>query len=237
MPGGYIAQCFDAATRGARGRPGRESSAVLFALLSARPRDNLRAGNSGCSVKKELRTKLRSVLAGTPHERIVEKSRLAALRLFNEPEYRRAEILMVYLPLQQEADATPIALQAWRDRKRVLAPRISWESHQMIPVEIRDLDEDVAETSFGIRQPIEGPPIPMRLIDLVIVPGLAFDPYGNRLGRGRGFYDRFLAKPDFRGIPCGFALEEQFVSNIPAGPHDQKVRLLVTDAAVRRFDP
>lgn len=187
-------------------------------------------------MKKALRTKLRSILASIPPETIQERSNRAAKLLLLEPEYKQAEIVMVYLSLPQEADTTPIVLQAWQERKKVVAPQVSWESHQMIPIEIGNLDEDVASNQLGLREPIHGLPIPIELIDLVIVPGLAFDPFGNRLGRGRGFYDRFLAKPEFRGRACGFALEAQVVDSIPAGPHDMKVHMLVTEERVRRFD-
>jgi len=188
-------------------------------------------------VKKELRSRLRALLASISPQIIQDRSRAAADRLFQTPEYQRAEIMMIYLSLPHEVDTTPIVLQAWKDRKKVVAPQVSWESRQMIPLEIRNLDEDIASNRLGIREPIRGLPIPIELIDLVIVPGLGFDPFGNRLGRGRGFYDRFLGKPEFAGIPCGLALEEQVVDSIPGGPHDMKVRLLVTDQATRRFDP
>lgn len=197
----------------------------------------LRGATDEALVKKELRTKLRSILASIPPETIQERSHLAAKLLFNEPEYRQSEIMMVYLSLPQEADTTPIVLQAWQDGKKIVAPQISWESHQMIPIEISNLDEDVAGNQLGVREPIRGLPIPIQLVDLVIVPGLAFDPFGNRLGRGRGFYDRFLGKPEFRGKTCGLALEAQVVGSIPAGPHDVKVHMLVTEQRVRRFDP
>ncbi len=186
-------------------------------------------------VKRELRTKLRSVLASISPESALTMSRAAAAHLFATPEYRQTEVLMVYLSQTEEVDTTPIVLQAWKDGKTVAAPQVSWESRQMVPHEIKNLDEDIARNQFGLREPAGGLPIPIELIDLVIVPGLAFDPVGNRLGRGRGFYDRFLAKPDFKGRSCGLAFEVQIVGAIPAGEHDQKVDLLVTDKQVRRF--
>ena len=186
-------------------------------------------------VKKELRSKLRSLLASIPPATLQARSRQAAQRLFAEPEYQNAEVMMIYLSLPQEADTTPIVLQSWKDRKRVLAPQLSWESKQMVPVQINNLDTDIADTSYGIREPARGMPLPIELIDLVIVPGLGFDPQGNRLGRGRGFYDRFLGKPAFRGVTCAFAIEEQYVESISAKPHDVKVHMLVTDQAVRRL--
>ena len=188
-------------------------------------------------MKKELRTRIRGVLSSLSPEEIHERSRRAAKLLFQTPEYRRAEIMMIYLSLPTEADTTDIVLQAWQDRKKVVAPQVSWESRQMIPMEIRNLNEDVTERQFGIREPIHGLPIPIGLIELVIVPGLGFDPYGNRLGRGRGVYDRFLGKAEFKGTTCGFALECQFVDNIAASAHDVKMKMLVTEEKVRRFDP
>ncbi len=186
-------------------------------------------------MKKELRSKLQAVLAAIPSTTLDAQSVEAARRLFAEPEYQRAEILMIYLSLPREADTTPIVLQAWKDIKRVLAPQVSWESKKMIPVEINDLDTDIAPTPYGRWQPVRGTPIPIELIDLVIVPGLGFDGQGNRLGRGRGFYDRFLARPEFRGVICGLAHENQYVDSLPSREHDRKVHMLVTDKAVRRF--
>ena len=88
---------------------------------------------------------------------------------------------------------------------------------------------------MGIREPIEGPPLPLSEIDLVIVPGLGFDEEGNRLGRGRGFYDRFLSHPNFHGVSCAVAFEEQVFESIPVDPADVRMDMLVTDVKVRRF--
>ena len=106
----------------------------------------------------------------------------------------------------------------------------------MIPVEIRSLTEDIEETHGRLRQPVQGEPVPVSMIDLLVVPGLGFDVKGNRLGRGRGFYDRFLAKPDFVGTICALSLEEQVVEAVPTDTHDIRVNMIVTDRQVRRCD-
>lgn len=187
------------------------------------------------SAKKELRQKLRQVLADLSPDDVSTRSLRAAHRLFEQPEYIKAEIVMVFLPLPNELDTTPIVLRSWQDRKRVLAPKVAWNQRRMLPLEIRSLTDDLVVSTMGIREPVTGIPFPISLIDLVIVPGLAFDEYGNRLGRGRGFYDRFLAHPEFEGVACGVALEEQVSKRLPVGPLDRPVDMLITDERVRRF--
>lgn len=164
-----------------------------------------------------------------------ERSIAACRRLFEQPEYRKAEVVMLFLSTAHEVDTSQIALQCWADLKRVLAPKVSWEQRRMLPIEIRSLTTDVRPGVMGIREPVDGMPIPVADIDLVIVPGLGFDARGNRLGRGRGFYDRFLSHPDMRATTCGLALEDQFVGTVPHDEWDVRVQMLATDACVRRF--
>ncbi|MFQ5489982.1 MAG: 5-formyltetrahydrofolate cyclo-ligase [Phycisphaerae bacterium] len=186
-------------------------------------------------MKKHLRQRLRKVLGEIPDEHSRLQSARACQLLVAQREYKNAEIIMVFLSLPGEIDTTAICLKAWQDRKRVLAPRVSWEQRRMIPVEIRSLTHDLTITDLGLREPAAGTPFLPSLIDLVVVPGLGFDEYGNRLGRGRGFYDRFLATPDFKGVACGLAFESQFMDELPTGPLDRGVDMLVTDEKVRRF--
>lgn len=170
-----------------------------------------------------------------PPEELAAKSLRACHRLFEQPEYIKAELVMVFLSLPNEVDTSALVLRAWQDRKRVLAPKVSWNQRRMMPLEIRSLTDDLMVSTMGIREPVTGIPFPISLIDLVIVPGLGFDEYGNRLGRGRGFYDRFLAHPEFEGTACALASEVQMIDTIPVGPLDCQVDMLVTDEKVRRF--
>jgi len=188
------------------------------------------------SAKRELRDRLRKVLADITAEQLAAKSELACRKLVERPEYRKAQTIMVFLSLAHEVDTTPLVLHAWQHDKRVLAPKVSWDQRRMIPVEIRSLTDDLAAGLLGVREPLAGAPYPIDLIDLVVVPGLAFDAYGNRLGRGRGFYDRFLSNPELKAVACALAIEEQVVDSLPTGPGDRRVHMLVTDQNVRVFD-
>jgi len=144
---------------------------------------------------------------------------------------------MLFLSLPLEVDTTPVVLKAWQTRKRVLAPRVSWNQRRIVPIEIRSLTDDLAVSSLGIREPISGTPFPISIIDLIVMPGLGFDEFGHRLGRGQGFYDKFIASAEFTGTTCGLAFEEQVLQNVPVGPLDRSVDMLVTDEKVRRFQP
>ena len=187
------------------------------------------------SAKRELRQRIRKILADVPPEELETRSVKTCHRMFEQREYINAEVIMVFLSLPTEIDTTPLVLRAWQDRKRVLAPKVSWNQRRMLPIEIRSLTQVLAIANMGIREPVTGIPFPVSLIDMVIVPGLAFDEYGNRLGRGRGFYDRFLAHPEFDGVACGLALEVQIMPSVPVGPLDRHVDMVITDENVRRF--
>ena len=185
--------------------------------------------------KKELRQELRRRLDAIRTDELRARSAAVCQRLIELSEYKRAEIVMIFLSMRKEVDTSPIAQHCWSTMKRVLAPKVAWEQRRMLPIEIQSLTSDVSEGIMGIREPVDGLPIPVADIDLVIVPGLAFDKAGNRLGRGRGFYDGFLSHRDFRGVSCALALEEQVVDRVPSDERDVRVQMLVTDARVRRF--
>ena len=189
-------------------------------------------------IKKALRQQIRDLLSKLTPEEHHEASIHACARMTETREYQQAEIIMVFLSLPTEIDTTPLVMRAWRDHKRVLAPKVSWEQRRMMPTEFSSLsDEEVKETPLGIREPVRGTPFPVANIDLILVPGLGFDEHGNRIGRGRGFYDHFLAHRDWKGIACGFAFEKQVLPEVPMDDSDMRVDMLVTDAAIRRFGP
>ena len=185
--------------------------------------------------KEELRQQLRQCLTGMSPAELQERSAAVCRLLRKQKEYRRADVIMIFLTMAHEVDTTPIALAAWHDAKRVLAPLIPRDQQRMLPVEIQSLTTDVRPGERGVCEPVEGLPVPVSDIDLVIVPGLGFDRRGNRLGRGFGFYDRFLAHHDFRGVSCALAFEDQMVESIPVEAKDVRVQMLVTDVRVRRF--
>jgi len=143
--------------------------------------------------KSILRKQLREKLIALSVEQRHQKSLAACGLLIASPEFAQARVIMIYLSTPEEIDTAPLALKAWQQGKTVVAPKVSWDQRRMLPVEITSLQTGMTTTGPGVREPIAGQPIPIEFIDLVIVPGLGFSPTGHRIGRGMGFYDRFLA--------------------------------------------
>lgn len=185
--------------------------------------------------KNSLRQQLRQILRSLPVEQRRIKSQAACRHLLESPEFAAAKVVMLYLSMSQEVDTAAIALRAWQDGKTVAVPKVFMSDRSMLPVEIQSLDTAMKTTPVGVREPDVGQPIPIDCIDLVLVPGLGFSPTGQRIGRGGGFYDRFLAQPTFQGTTCGLAFEEQVLETLPMLPHDQHLNMLITDTGIRRF--
>lgn len=184
------------------------------------------------NAKAALRAAMRERLGAVPPDDIQRLSAAVCRRIAASGFYAAAETVLMYLPIAQEVDLTPLALRCFQDGKTVCVPRMDWASRHMRAVEIRSLEDEFEQRNCGVREPVSGRAIPVDEIDLVLAPGLAFDTAGRRLGRGGGFYDRFLAQPTLRSAGtkiCGVAFDSQIVDRVPVEPHDAPLGVIVTD--------
>jgi 5-formyltetrahydrofolate cyclo-ligase len=189
----------------------------------------------GQQIKSVIRRQLREMLGAMSESDRHTKSLAACGLITSSPEFAAARVVMLYLSTATEVDTAPLALRAWQAGKTVVVPKVSWDQRRMLPVEISSLTTGMTQTGPGIREPIAGNPMPADTIDLVIVPGLGFTNTGYRIGRGMGFYDRFLAQTEFLGLSCGLAFGEQVVEDLPVLDHDIPLSMLATDKGLRRF--
>lgn len=187
--------------------------------------------SSKTAIRRELRQKLAELSSSEVHR----KSLAACALVAATPEFQSASVVMLYLATPLEVDASQLALKAWTAGKTVVVPKVSWDQKRMLPIEINSLTSGLTTGQFGIREPAAGSPIPLNLIDFAIVPGLGFTQDGHRIGRGMGFYDRFLGQKEFLGVSCGLAFEEQIVPHLPMLDHDIPVAMLATDQSIRRL--
>ncbi len=182
-------------------------------------------------LRKEMRTVLGAISAEDRHKRSLDVCQLLA----GTPEFRRAETIMLFLSMEQEVETSTLVLQAWKEGKTVALPRVRWEQRQIEPVAIKSLETSPNPAAQGLRDPVGGTPISLARIDLVALPGLAFDQRGYRLGRGKGFYDRFLAQKEFKGLRIALCFHEQILADLlPVEPHDVPMNMIVTDRKILR---
>jgi len=186
-------------------------------------------------MKSELRKHLLPRLTSLPPAEAAHKSRLACQRLLNLAEFRRAGVVMSYMPIRGEVDATEINQAVLRHGKTLLLPRVYRDPPRLAAIACHSLTEPMERGSYQILEPAEGPAWPVERIDLIVVPAVAYDLRGFRLGRGGGFYDRFLSQPLLRAVTCGLAFAEQVLPEVPTAEHDQPIQMLAGEAEVLRF--
>lgn len=166
--------------------------------------------------------------AVTPEQR-AEASAAIAARIAALESFDRARTVLLTLPFRSEWDAALLARRALASGKHVAVPRVDPATRMLRILRIEDLEHDVEAGYRGIPEPRSGcAPIAMEEIDWVLVPGVAFDAAGRRLGYGGGYYDRLLPllRPTARRIAGAF--DVQFVEVVPAAPHDIAVDCIVT---------
>jgi len=179
------------------------------------------------STKASLRQQVRERLnAITPQQRGAASLQICS-RLRQQAIWKSAGSILFFAPLPTEPDIWPLLEEALAARKTVALPRFSPVTKSYLAARIQDLERDLRRGQLGIREPTEAcAEFPLSRLDLVLVPGVAFDLHGRRLGRGKGFYDRLLA--DMRGVKCGVAFDEQIVGNVPVGPLDIQLDCILT---------
>ena len=150
-------------------------------------------------------------------------SRKIAAQLHNWHRWMDARTIAGFSALPGEPDP----LDPWPLGKRIALPRVQGTDLTFHPVTHR---EELVTGDFGILEPPETSPCAGRNFDIILVPGLAFDFAGGRLGRGKGFYDRFLANA--RGLRVGVCFEDQIVDPVPKESHDARMDFVITSTAI-----
>jgi len=176
--------------------------------------------------KASLRQQIRARLQALSAEQLRADSQQLCERLFTLPVWKQAKIVLLFAPLRDEPDISPVIATALKAGKEVSLPKPDPAGFGYHASAIKRLD-DLSPGKFGILEPRDtSTAMPLNRLDLVLVPGIAFDPRGGRLGRGKGYYDRLLAAVN--GLKCGVAFDEQIVDAVPVGPMDVRLNCILT---------
>ena len=163
-----------------------------------------------------------------------EKSAAIMKRLFEFANFLESKIVLFYLSHKSEVDTEPMIHKALALEKIIALPLIDEEKRGIIPLKIDNLDRDTQPGYRGIREPISQrcKQIPVQQVNLAIIPGIAFDERGGRIGYGTGFYDRFIPNLDITTRKVALAFECQIVPQIPMEPHDRYTDIIITEKRI-----
>lgn len=230
------------ADHGRRWTPGLRSG--TFGAMAADP-------DSVTAAKRQTRRDVAEAVARLTPGRRREASAAVAENLAGVPDVAEARTLMAFLSLPTEIDTWPLIRWAWHQGKRVTIPRIESAADagdvardRLNMVAVLLGEADVAEASahpavcpgpLGILGVPDAPVMPPGEIDVVLLPCRAVDRRGNRLGKGGGFYDRFLAQASLRATRIAVGFREQVLDEVPVADHDQPIDMVVTDDEILTF--
>lgn len=169
--------------------------------------------------KQEIRQQIRELWRGqSPAQRILD-SQAACEQMTRQAAWEQAQSVLFYAPLEEEVDVWPLVGQALDLGKVVGLPQFDPDRRQYRAARVRCLEADLRIGWRGIREPREHcKPCVTNQLDLFLVPGVAFGIDGERLGRGKGYYDQLLKM--MRGFKCGVGFDFQIRDGIPMEPHD-----------------
>lgn len=181
--------------------------------------------------KKLLRERILTLLRNQKEEERLNKSRAIGLKLFKLQEFQEAQTILFYASFDGEVETFDMIKSAQQLGKSIRLPRIVEGENRFVPAAVHSLDKDLEDGPYGIKQPKSDPDAASPdNPDLVIVPGVAFDNKNNRLGRGGGYYDRFLGSLPPTVKTVGLAFDFQIVDSLSfQEEHDVSVSCVLTN--------
>jgi 5-formyltetrahydrofolate cyclo-ligase len=185
--------------------------------------------------QNDIRKAMRKQRRAMPESAVLEKSTLISEYLFSMEYIKDAETVMTYVDMPGEVKTVQIIKKLLKMGKSVAVPLCVPHTSQLIASEILSVEELITG-HFGILEPKKENirPIEPYKLDIVLVPGVAFDIYGNRIGHGKGYYDRFLIKTSRSTLKIGLAFDYQVMDfNIPVDNHDIPMDLVITESGIR----
>ena len=162
-----------------------------------------------------------------------EMDRKILNKFYENKYYREAKSIFIYISYDSEINTRGIINKALKDNKKIYVPRTEFKTRFMDAVEITSLD-NLIESKYGILEPsVEEPHIEPNELDLIVVPGVAFDRNGGRMGYGAGFYDRYfnkISKDNIKKIvKLALAYDFQILEEVPMNEQDVPVSYIITE--------
>lgn len=185
-------------------------------------------------LRKRAKAALKEYCSDLPLMEQIAKSVVTSVT--NSDEYKNATMILGFMPMNDEVDIVPLMKQALKDKKKVAVPKMAKSGNDMDFYLIDDFDGDfTSDNKYNIREPSENctklSPDQIPSDALIFVPGLVFNLEGARLGRGKGYYDKYLARvPDCdKRIVCGVCFTICVTKAVPIEKNDVRVNYLLNE--------
>ena len=179
-----------------------------------------------------LRERILTLLRNQKEEERLTKSLAIGNKLFQIGEFQKAETILFYASFDGEVETFEMMKEAQKLGKTIGLPGILRDEKKIVPMAVASLESDLETGPYGIQQPKtdQAQTLSEACLDMVIVPGVAFDKHNNRLGRGGGYYDRFLAALSSEVLTVGLAFDFQMVDSLSSQEtHDVPVSCVLTN--------
>ena len=173
--------------------------------------------------KNDIRTRIKARKSLLSDEEKASAAERVFARLEQSAAFMLADNVLLYHSLPDELSTLEF-LRKWSGRKHFFLPRVNGVNLEILPYDRTRM----ALGAFHIEEPTGTDTTDISRIELIVVPGIAYDKLGNRVGRGKGYYDRLLASSKATKIGVGY--DFQFVDEIPAEPHDVSVDIVITES-------
>ncbi|MEA3428139.1 MAG: 5-formyltetrahydrofolate cyclo-ligase [Thermodesulfobacteriota bacterium] len=181
-------------------------------------------------IREDMAKKLKEFSAGE----LIEKTRGIEERLFEFANFLESKVILLYMHANGEVVTNDIIKRCFESNKTVVLPAFDIIKHTMQLMRVDNLNSDLKSGPRGVPEP--NPKrckiVPIDYIDIAIIPGVAFDEKGGRIGSGEGYYDRLIPKLSNTTRKVALALESQIIQQVPVESHDKYVDIVITEKRI-----
>ncbi|MFY9705382.1 MAG: 5-formyltetrahydrofolate cyclo-ligase [Desulfobacterales bacterium] len=184
--------------------------------------------------KADIRKEIAATIGRLSVDELAEKTSLIETRLFDFANFLEAKIALLYIENPNEVKSAEIIRRTFDQNKIVVLPLVKTDTKKFKLFKIDDFAKDLKPGQNGILQPDPGRcrTVPIDCIDIAIIPGVAFDEKGGRIGSGDGFYDRLIPHLLVTTRKVALALDYQIIPQVPIESHDKHVDIIITDKRI-----
>ncbi len=184
--------------------------------------------------KSQIRSDIANALAALSEKEIAEKTKAIERRLFDFANFLEAKVALLYVNNNYEVATRDILLRTHAYNKIIVLPAYNTETYAMSLMKVDALEKDLCEGPRGILEPNSErcKVVPIERIDIAIIPAVALDEKGGRIGSGQGYYDRLIPELSITTRKVALAFEEQIIAQVPIESHDKHIDIIITDKRI-----